>query len=286
MKKILLLAVVTLLFTACEFKATKELKQQNDSLLLANAQKEKEINAYFEAINEIDANFEKIRDAQNFVAVKSGEQKIDEDSRTRINENIQLVAELLQKNKEQIAKLESQLKKSNTKMIEMQKTIDRLKANLEEKTQIIESLQADLASRDEKIVQLGDEVRNLNQNVSNLSDENKKKADVISSQDEAIHSAWYVFGSRKELKAQKILTTDGLFSPTKILQKDFNKDSFVKVDIRNTKRISLYAKRAKVLTTHPKDSYVIEKDGNNLFIEIKNTTQFWSVSKYLVVEVD
>ena len=287
MKKLTsLLLFIPLLFAACKSNSTDGTKEQNDSLLLANAENAKKLNACFELINEIDANFEKIREAENYMAVRVSGEEIDDDVRERINENMLLISNLLQKNKEQIAKLEKEMQRNGVQMKEMQKTIERLNNMLYDKTQIVEQLQADLARRDSTIMQLDDEIRLLNQNMDNVKEENAQKTEIISSQDEAIHTAWYVFGSRKELKEQKIITSDGLFSPAKVLQQDFNKNYFVKIDTRNVKRIPLYSSRAKILTTHPKASYEIEKSVDNLFLQINNPAEFWSISKYLVVEVD
>jgi hypothetical protein len=54
----------------------------------------------------------------------------------------------------------------------------------------------------------------------------------------------YVFGTKKELKEQRIMV-DG-----KVLQSSFNKSYFTKIDIRVDKEIKLYSKSAKLLH-HP-----------------------------------
>ncbi len=88
------------------------------------------------------------------------------------------------------------------------------------------------------------------------------------------------------MKTQKIISTDGLVSPTKVLQSDFNKDYFVKIDAREVKEIPLYAKRVKMLTNHPKTAYRLELKDGQYTLFITDTKSFWSVSKYLVIEVD
>jgi len=60
----------------------------------------------------------------------------------------------------------------------------------------------------------------------------------------------------------------------------------VKIDARNTKSIPLYSSHAKILTNHPKSSYTLEKQNGNFVLLIVNPNEFWSVSKYLVIEVD
>ena len=57
------------------------------------------------------------------------------------------------------------------------------------------------------------------------------------------------------MKAQKILQSGDVLKSA-----DFNKDYFTQIDIRTTKEIKLYSKRAELLTTHPTGSYELVKD--------------------------
>ena len=48
----------------------------------------------------------------------------------------------------------------------------------------------------------------------------------------------------------------------------------------------MYSKSADVLTTHPAGSYALEKDDKDqLVLKITNPKDFWSVSRYLVIQV-
>ena len=117
--------------------------------------------------------------------------------------------------------------------------------------------------------------------------ENEAKAKTVAEQDKALNTAWFVFGTKKELKDQNILTNTGLFQKKQVLKdSDINKDYFTQVDIRTTKEIKLYSKSADVLTTHPAGSYALEKDDKDqLVLKITNPKDFWSVSRYLVIQV-
>jgi hypothetical protein len=122
--------------------------------------------------------------------------------------------------------------------------------------------------------------------VDELKSETTNQKSTIQDQDATIHTAWYVFGTRSELKEQKIITSQGLFKPSRVLESDFNKNYFVRIDARKTKSIPLYSSRAKILTNHPKNSYTLEKQDGSFTLLINNTADFWSISKYLVIEVD
>ena len=88
------------------------------------------------------------------------------------------------------------------------------------------------------------------------------------------------FKTKKELKEQRIIDGD------RVLESNFNKSYFTKIDIRVEKEIKLYSKYAKILTMHPSDSYTLEKDANKQYVlRITNPQIFWSTSKYLVILV-
>ena len=87
-------------------------------------------------------------------------------------------------------------------------------------------------------------------------------------------------GTKKELKDQRIIQ-DG-----KVLQANFNKSYFTKIDIRNTKEVKLYSKSARLLTMHPSSSYTLTRDASKQYVlTITNPDLFWSTSKYLVIQV-
>jgi len=288
MKKLIFVVFLSLVLASCvkNSQEYKQLQAEHDSLMILNKQKVQERDTYLKSINDIADNFDKVKAAEQYVNTQASGEKITKDAAERIKDNIQLMTQILDKNKEEISKLEDQVKKGKGSSTQLQRTIDRLNATLQERSLAMDSLKMELANKDVKLAQLGQEVGALNGSVDVLSKENQKKAETIKKQEELINTAWYVFGSRKELKSQKILTKNGLFSSVKVLQQDFNKDYFVKIDIRTTTSIPLYSKKAKVLTNHPMTSYVITTENGTKVIQIKNFTEFWSVSKYLVVEIN
>ncbi|HET7732508.1 MAG TPA: hypothetical protein VFK73_01620 [Paludibacter sp.] len=281
-------AVLLLLLTSCGKQSSdyQALKAQNDSLLNAKHKLQDEVDGYFETMNQIEQNIEKIKSTENTISMQPVGQELDDDTRTKINEDLTYLNDMLQSNKEELARLKAKLKKSAFRSSELDRTIARLTKSLEEETTKAALMQEELSKKDSLIVQLNNVVDEKEKDIEDLSTENKTKDTKIKEQDETIHTAWYVFGTRNELKEQKIITSDGLFSPQRVLQRDFNKNYFVRIDARNTKSIPLYSTRAKILTNHPKSSYTLEKENGNFVLLIVDPNEFWSVSKYLVIEVD
>ena len=152
---------------------------------------------------------------------------------------------------------------------------------MESKQRQIETLQTELASKNIRIAELDEAVEGLNRNVDELTAENEAQSKTVAVQDKAINTAWYVFGTRSELKDQKILKGGEVLKDN-----EFNKDYFTQIDIRTDKVIRLYSKRANLLTTHPEGSYELVKDDKGqLTLNITNPTEFWSISRYLVIQV-
>ena len=151
---------------------------------------------------------------------------------------------------------------------------------------MIAALQNELMRKDIHIRELDETVAALSENVNTLTHTTTNQAEQLNMQDKELHRAYYCFGTRKELKAQNILTGGGLFSKPKALQSSFNKDYFVAIDVREVTEIQLFEKKAVIRTNHPEGSYKLVKDGDgNMVLQISDIRLFWSLSEYLVIEI-
>lgn len=291
MKKHILIFTTILLFLASCGQQQKgeveRLKTENDSLQNTRLQLEEEVNDYFATLNNVQENIEKIKSTQNSISVQPLSENTPQNVRDKVVEDMAYINELIKTNQDEIEKMRTRMKRSTFQLDNLEKTLASLTKQLNNESAKVARLQKQLQIKDSVITKLGSTVDELGKNVEDLSQKNLEKENVIQQQDEAINSAWYAIGSIKELKDNKIISSEGIFSIRKVLQSDFNKNYFVKVDTRNTKSIPLYSKsKAKVLTSHPKSSYSFQTENGNLVLVITNPDEFWSVSKYLVVEVD
>lgn len=284
MKKLLsvtLIAILSLAFVGCQGNkqsADSAERTQTDSLRQVISQKDNEINDMMGTLNEIQDGFNEINAAENRVTIAKGGEGANKEQ--QIRENIQFIAKTMKHNRELIAKLRNQLKQSSVKGDALKNTLESLSKQLEEKDKQLQQMRAELDAKDIHITELDEAINNLHTNVNNLANESSKKSQVINSQDKQLNTAWFVFGTRKELKEQRIIEGD------KVLQSNFNKNYFTKIDIRVDKEIKLYSKYAKVLTMHPSSSYLLQRDANKQYtLKITNPEIFWSTSKYLVILV-
>ena len=282
MKQLKLFACLALLLLgACTGKkSSPDLvnMEQNDSLQRIIAQRDSEINDMMSTLNESQEGLSAINQAENRLSIaREGE---GANKTAQIKENIKFIANTMARNRELMKRLQQQLRESRFNGDELRKTISNLTQQLDDKAQELQRLKAELDAKDIHIAELDEKIDNLNDNVENLQTDAQQKAQTISNQDKQLNTAWFVFGTKKELKEQHIMENG------KVLQSNFNKNYFAKIDIRIDKEITFYSKSARILTMHPSGSYTLTPDVNKQYVlRITNPQLFWSTSKYLVVLV-
>lgn len=238
------------------------------------SEKEAALQEFVNSFNEIQENLTTIKEKEKIISnsSKSGDVKSKED---QIKEDIQAIYDLMNKNKNRINALSSKLKAS--------------KVQIEGLEQMIASLQAQLNDKDNQIAELKSMVEALNIELSNLNVNYQEAEQEASLKTDKLNTAYYAFGTSKELKEKGVISKEGGFigiGKSSKVKADFNKDYFTKIDITQVNAINIGAKKAKILTTHPSGSYKLVGEKTVEKIEIINAEEFWSASKYLVIVID
>ena len=237
-------------------------------------EKDAAIQELVSSFNEIQENLNAIKEKEKIISkvTSDGDVKSKED---QIKEDIQSIYDLMAKNKDRIGSLSKKLKNSKLQIDGLEKMIDNMQATLNLKDSEIEELKT-------KIEGLNVELSTLTTNYKAVENESNQKTEII-------NTAFYAIGTSKELKENNVITKEGgiigLGKTTK-LSSDFNKEYFTKINIEKTTSINLGAKKIKMLTTHPSSSYKLVGEKPIEKLEITNTKEFWSTSKYLVIILD
>jgi archaellum component FlaC len=290
MKIKLALISIAFLFSiaGCNQKEKRQidlLTKENDALRHESQSKDSTINQFFLLLNEIEQNLAEVKQKQQVISKNTLQsQELKNDVREQIDQDIQTINELMDKNKKTINYLSKKLKESNLKIAEFEKM-------LAQTTQQIEERDAEIVQLKEKLTELNFSIETLNAKVDTLTEDNIELTHKVTKQTEVINSAWYAFGTKKELLENGIIDKTGGFlgiGKTTRMKADFDNSYFKKIDIMEVKSIDLFAKKAKLITTHPSDSYklITADNGTVEKIEISDPNKFWSASKYLVIEVE
>jgi hypothetical protein len=237
--------------------------------------KDSAINSFMDAFNTIQENLNTIKEKEKVITntAKGGDVKNKQD---QIVEDIQSIYDLMNQNKQKLGNLSAKFKKANLRIVELEKAIENLNQ------QIIE--------RDAEIADLKDKLEKMNLELSDITAHYEEASQQAEEKTSKLNTAYYAFGTSKELKKQGVLTKEGGIiglGKTNQLGKDFNRNYFTKIDITQTTSFPLAARHAKVVTNHPTNSYKIEgtKDKVERFV-ITNPDDFWASSKYLVIIID
>jgi DNA repair exonuclease SbcCD ATPase subunit len=276
----LVMSVSSISFTSCN-SGEKEPNPLADSLANLNnelggklTEKEQALQEFVTTFNEIQANLNEIKEKEKIVttSAKGGDVKSKED---QIKEDIQAIYDLMGKNKSRINSLTKKLKASKSQI-----------KGLEE---MIANLQAQLTDKDNQITELKSQIEALNIELSNINTNYEEVEQEVEVKTEKLNTAYYAFGTAKELKEKGITTKEGGFiglgKSTKV-KDDFNKEYFTKIDVTQTSSINIGAKKVKILSTHPSSSYKLVGEKSVEKIEILNAEEFWGASKYLVIVIE
>lgn len=285
---IIVSSVLVIATSGCKEKEKKQIElltKENNALRAESQSKDSTINGFFQMLNEIESNLAQIKIKENYISknTTSGTE-LNQDTREQINEDIKIINELMAKNKRSIIYLSNKLKESNLKVAEFEKLIAQTNQTIQERD-------AEISVLKDKLTQMDFSVAILNAKVDTLNTEKAQLTETVNKQVETINTAYYAFGTQKELIDNRIIDKTGGFlglGKTSKLKNDFNIDYFTKADITQLTSLPLSGKKVKVITVHPTDSYklITNESGVVEKIEILDANKFWSASKYLVIIVE
>jgi predicted nucleic acid-binding Zn-ribbon protein len=288
MRKLMLAVFIVLATISCKEKERKQielLSQEVEALKKQGIEKDSTINEFFKVLNEIESNLAVIKEKEKIIAKTSGVgNEMKDDARERINDDIVLINELMEKNRKSIRYLNKQLKESNLKIGELEERLVQTTKLLEERDQEIVELK-------DRLAKLNFDIETLNATVDTLSTQKQQLKQEVAQKVDKLNTAWFAYGTKKELIDNKVIDKTGGFlglGKSTRLKSDFDASYFTQIDITKTTIIPLIGKKATLITTHPAETYklVINQEGIVEKIEILDVNKFWSASKYLVIQIE
>ncbi len=282
MKNILTIgAAMLVLFTACKNDPTqseeyKRLQEDKATVAEESSLKDSTINDMFGAFNRITENLRLIREKQGLLPSSGQSVEGGVTMEQGIVGDLRAIDSLLNVNRKIIARMKKSEAADDVRLSELAKTIAGLEQSIGDKDKEIGAIKEQLAS--------------TNASLASMIQMYQDKEQQANMQQTELNTAWYCVGTQKELRDNSILSKEGgvigIGSVNKLNTTDLNKSYFKEVDITKVSSIPLDAKKAKVVTTHPAGSYELVGTGRVEGLTIKDPAAFWSVSKYLVVQVD
>ncbi len=292
MKAFTLSLIVLFLMGACTSREQQQqklllidsLQQDINNLRAETMGKDSVINQFFITLSEIEKNLSLIKEKERIITKDVlASDELKGNVRERINTDIQIINDLMVRNRQSVRHLNNLLEQSNLRIDEFTRRVEAVTLMLEERDSTIIVLKEQLAANDFSI-------RTLNATVDTLTLEKSRLKDEVDRKTDALNTAWYCFGTRKELMDNGVIERAGGIlgiGATIRLRSDFNEQYFTRINTTEQRSIQLYAGKIQIVTSHPLDSYELVRNSQNIVerIDILDENEFWSASKYLVVVV-
>lgn len=286
MKQILIcgLAAGMMALTACNGDKLKAVESENvslnDSLRTALATQD----SLLVLVNDISEGMDRIKDMEHIL--NSTDLTTETASkRDQVRRDMELIQRTLEQRRLRLAELEQKLKQSNQNSAVLQRTIQNLKAEIADQEATISTLRSDLQAAKIEISELTTRVDSLS---TTVADERNAKETAQQEAKEAadeLNTCYYAIGTKSELKNAGVLET-GFLRKTKVMQGDFEQSYFTRGDKRTLTEIPTHAKKVKLLSNNPVGSYeIVNQDGGQV-IKILDAAKFWSLTNYLVIQVN
>lgn len=252
-------------------------------------------------VSDLLSAFDTIENNLTFINEKRSKLVV-ENSENRLSKNESLIADIrlmntmLEESSIKIEELDKKLNSSGIQLQSFKNKIAELQKNIEQQNTQIAEFKNHFEEQNTKLAYFKNQNENLQSEVVSMRDSVNKKQQIIVEKEEIIvqkinelNKGFFASGTYKELQNNGILLKKGGFlgiGKNKILQNNFNQDSFTQIDISENKVIPLHARKVNLISDHPLNSYrFIEEDGLITKLEIEAPEDFWKISNYAVIEV-
>lgn len=272
--------LLMVMLCACNYEsaAYKKLRSEKDSIQALQQSQLGEMEEYLDLIHDVDSAFDEIRLSQNILTFASYDSENPSDNmRQKVVDNMSMINGLLIENQAKIADLEEKLQNSDLKSTKLQRMVNKLTADLKKKTAEITELRNELVSKNYQLDSLSVMYSMSQDREAKLIAKTNEQDSIMSSQDAQLHRAYFFMGNRRALRDNDINVKDR--------ESGYRTELFTPVDIRAFDSLETGSKSAKILTKHPESSYEIRENSDRTkTLIIKNAADFWSVSRYLIIQ--
>uniref|UniRef100_UPI0032165191 Cbp1 family collagen-binding glycoprotein adhesin n=1 Tax=uncultured Draconibacterium sp. TaxID=1573823 RepID=UPI0032165191 len=275
-------------------KAINQLSSENTKLEMVVQERDSMVNEFISAFDTIESSLTFINEKRGQLVLNNNEITVTQ--KDAIIRDIELMNTMLEESSLKIEKLEKDLKNSGFQLRSFKKKVASLSEQIEKQNQQIAEFKLQFEAQNKQLAAVSYEKDSLQNEVLAIQDTVQKRDELVAQMEELIgqqtnelNKGFFAYGTTKELTENGVIAKEGGFlgiGQSKTVPKDFNEDYFTKIDITQDRSIELNAKKVKLISEHPADSYkLIEEDGLITRLEIETPQDFWKISQYAVIEV-
>lgn len=277
MKQFFVLISLVLLLVSCKNETQTEqsivaAENSTDTLIQAYDKLKKELSIRDSVLAFFTTTMSEVQN--NVMLIRKKQAGLKKGKKAAVMANLKFIDSVMTRNKELLGKLQQNAMNGQGKSDAYSGFISMLNELVDDKSKQIDALLTDMES-------MNKDFGNLYERYKEVSEENEAKTRMLS-------KAWFTSGTEQELLSKGVVTKEGGvlgIGSSRKLSDAFNKSNFEEIDINKFKSIKVQSKKAKIITTHPSDSYTLTQTTNETVVYITQPEKFWNASKFLVVLV-
>lgn len=275
--------LISIFIASCGNPEAEKAAQQAITDSLMQVQQDSLLDVFRGELQDISQRISQVSVRNGLLAIDSNEGDVL--SKDMILKRVESLDGLLANNKSELNQLYERMRKSNVKNKQMEDMLQSMQARIAERENQIDKLIEMIKDKDVVIDQIKSSLDTMRRDNINLTEE------VIKMDDE-MHTVYYIIGEQKDLMDNGVVAKEGgilgLGASKKLDVAKLDPSLFTQADERELLSIPLYSKKAKLITNHPEASYemILDSDGSVESLKVNDRKAFWSVTNYLVVEVD
>ena len=245
------------------------------------------------AVEEIAARIQDVRQ-HNVVISQLVAQTAEGTAKEKILDDIASVESQLQHDKQQIDELTAKMQDAGIRIGSLEAVIKSLRSDIAGNEERIENLRSIVEQKDEVIrtteTALSETQNELQITQNSLDMTVQELTDTQNTLTEMKNTAYYVIGSKNELKDLNVISESGwfVFNKDVDLVANIDESAFNKIDMTEQTRFAIERdpNDLKILPVRPENSYMLEETGeDSCVLTVTDTDQFWKI-RYLAIMVD
>jgi predicted nucleic acid-binding Zn-ribbon protein len=269
-------------------RRVSELEIELDSVKSMYVERERHLDEVAQAVSVIEENLHSIQGKNKQVRLL--EHTDVPDKQERIKKVLYEINNFMTDVRQRMAELEMKAQR-NPRTAALENTIDNLRTSVKKIEGETNGLRATIAVLSTRVTDLNSNLSQKTIELERKSQELSQKQAELEERNRQLSTGFYVADNKDGLLQKGIIVRIGGFlgiGKTIRLADKLEKSDFRAINIRSVSTFELGTGRSALLvTSHPADSYRLEKMGDGTFrLTVVDANRFWSQSKFMVASID
>lgn len=281
--------------TGLAVNLNQKLDQSRAEFATLQAEEQATSARYAAAIDEVASIQESLKDidlgengTQALQTELSQEQNLSQDRSEQTMSRIAEIKAGVERANNRIKDLEAKLEQGNVKVAGLEKLIKGLRQTVVEKEKEIAALTTRVGELQTQVAGLETEVATGKETIRQKEETIQQQTASLESSRQRLGTVYYVVGTKKELSRQGLVESKGgLLGLGRTVRPTGRTDGgqFTSLDTDRATFIPIEAKKAKVVSAQPVDSYALEANGDQMALRILDKEAFRAV-KFVIIMKD